>query len=70
MAKLDEEAKLFHFKTALADLEREWVEVNGQRWKPSQCYRLTEDPKRILYNVNCPAALKRKIEKLVRKYLT
>ena len=64
------EGALYKLRTDLADLDREWIEVKGRRMKPSQCYRLGTDPVHILYNSNCPEVLKKRIETLLKKYLS
>ena len=66
--ELDSE-KIYRLKMELAELEREWVKVGEREVKPSQCYRLSENPLRILYNADCPDSLKTRIEKLIRKHM-
>jgi hypothetical protein len=53
----------------LKDLDRELVEVDGVRLKPSQCYHFETDPAHILFNLNCPEALKERIQGLMTKWL-
>ncbi|MEO6613262.1 MAG: hypothetical protein ABIT05_15365 [Chitinophagaceae bacterium] len=53
----------------LKELDREMVDVDGTRLKPSQCYHFETDPAHMLFNLNCPEALKEKIQGLITKYL-
>lgn len=63
------EADLQQLRSALLDLDRELIDVDGIKLKPSQCYRLETDPAHVLFNTNCPQALKEKIQALLLKYL-
>jgi len=56
-------------KAELGELDRHFVEINGKRLKPSQCYRFVEDPAHILFNTNCPEGLKKKIQSILTKYI-
>ena len=56
-------------KTELGELDRHFVEIDGKRLKPSQCYRLGVDPAHILFNTNCPEGLRQKIQSILSKYL-
>jgi hypothetical protein len=49
-------------------LDREMVEVDGRKMKPSQCYHLSLDPVHILFNENCPADLKEKVNTILKRY--
>jgi hypothetical protein len=53
----------------LTELDREIVEIDGARFKPSQCYRLDIDPPHILFNTNCPDELKQKVQAILSKYI-
>jgi hypothetical protein len=53
----------------LKELDKDLVEVDGNRLKPSQCYHFETDPAHMLFNLNCPEALKEKIQGLLSKYL-
>jgi hypothetical protein len=55
-------------KEALSALEREWVQVDGIRMKPSQCYHFEMDPPHVLFNTNCPEDLKEKVESILTRY--
>jgi hypothetical protein len=52
----------------LAELDKELIEVNGRWMLPSQCYRVSNNLPHVLYNINCPDALKRKIQAIISKY--
>lgn len=55
-------------KEALEALEQEWVEVDGKRMKPSQCYHFEVEPLHVLFNTNCPDELKEKVETILSRY--
>jgi len=55
-------------RAELGELEREFVQVDGKRLKPSQCYRFNDDPVHVLFNTNCPDSLKKKINSIIAKY--
>ena len=55
-------------KADLGELERQFVNINGKKLKPSQCYRLNADPLHVLFNTNCPESLKEKIQSIISKY--
>ncbi|MBO9658634.1 MAG: hypothetical protein J7527_07390 [Chitinophagaceae bacterium] len=63
-----EEARLHLIKTELADIELEWVEIDGKKLKPSQCYKLLTDPVTILFNTNCPDSLRKRIQAIIARY--
>lgn len=58
-SKIDEE---------LAILDREPVLVEGLMLKPSQCYYVGKNPRHILFNTNCPGALRQKIEAIIARH--
>ncbi|MET0464805.1 MAG: hypothetical protein ABW007_16705 [Chitinophagaceae bacterium] len=69
MTPFFDEAKLGQLKVELDDLDREYVDVDGIKLKPSQCYRLETDPAHVLFNTNCPGQLKDRIQALLQKYM-
>lgn len=52
----------------LERLDETPVLLNNQLIKPSQCFRLSGNPPKVLYNTNCPDHLKEKIESILLKY--
>ena len=56
------------FQQELAELDKEMVEVEGKMLRPSQCYHVGIDPAHILFNTNCPIALKDKINAILARY--
>lgn len=52
----------------LMALDREAIEIDGARLKPSQCYRLEMNPPHVLFNINCPDELKQKLQSILSKY--
>jgi hypothetical protein len=60
---------LYQLKSDLADLDREWVDIDGAKLRPSQCYYLGADPLHILYNTNCPDELKQRVQSILSKYI-
>jgi hypothetical protein len=69
MTPLFDDAKLTQLKTELDELDREFVDVDGIKLKPSQCYRMETNPAHVLFNTNCPDSLKDRINALMVKYL-
>ncbi len=57
-------------KFELGELDRHFVEIDGKRLKPSQCYRFESDPAHLLFNTNCPEGLKAKVQAILSKYIT
>lgn len=55
-------------KAELGELDRDFVEIDGLKLKPSQCYRFDANPVHVLFNTNCPEGLKEKIQSIVSKY--
>ena len=53
----------------LKDLDKELVPVDGNLLKPSQCYHFETNPVHMLFNTNCPEALKQKIQAILAKHL-
>lgn len=56
-------------KAELGDLDRFYIEIDGKRLKPSQCYRFDVDPAHVLFNTNCPDELKKKVQSILSKYI-
>ncbi|MCW3116711.1 MAG: hypothetical protein JWM28_793 [Chitinophagaceae bacterium] len=52
----------------LENLDKEYVEMDGVRLKPSQCYRIANSSLHVIYNTNCPDSLKEKIQSILSKY--
>ena len=52
----------------LQELDKEILEINGKRLKPSQCYHFCFDPFHLLFNTNCPDSLKEKILSIFKRY--
>ena len=50
-------------------LDRELVDIEGKKLKPSQCYRFGVNPTHILFNTNCPDSVKVKVKAILNKYL-
>jgi hypothetical protein len=55
-------------KVELGELDLHFVEIDGIKLKPSQCYRFEADPAHILFNTNCPEDLKQQIQSIFSKY--
>jgi hypothetical protein len=55
-------------KAELVQLDREMVEADGIRLKPSQCYRFETDPPHVLFNTNCPEALRKKVQDIISRH--
>ena len=53
----------------LNELDNEVVEIDGTALKPSQCYHFETDPVHLLFNTNCPEALKQKVNAIIAKHL-
>ena len=56
-------------KAELTELDNSLIEIGGRQLKPSNCYYFEGNPAHILYNTNCPQALKEKIDRIILKYL-
>ena len=69
MSETNLETSVQQLKSALLDLDKEMVDIDGKKIKPSQCYRLETDPAHVLFNTNCPPSLKERVEALLTKYL-
>ena len=55
-------------KEELGELEQYFIDIDGKRLKPSQCYRFNHEPVHVLFNNNCPESLKKKINSIIAKY--
>ncbi len=49
-------------------LDEKPIILDGKLVKPSNCFRLSGNPPKVIYNTNCPDELKKKIEEIVSKY--
>jgi hypothetical protein len=56
-------------KAELMQLDRDLVEADGIRLKPSQCYRFETDPPHVLFNTNCPDALRQKVQDIISRHI-
>jgi hypothetical protein len=56
------------FQQELEALDKDTIEVDGKQLKPSQCYHIGIDPTHILFNTNCPATLKDRINAILERY--
>jgi hypothetical protein len=52
----------------LRELDKESVEFDGIRMKPSQCYTFSLSPPHVVFNTNCPDSLRQKVLAIFRKY--
>jgi hypothetical protein len=62
-------ANIDNLITELNDLDKDLVEIDGTVLKPSQCYHFETNPVHMLFNTNCPEALKQKIQAILAKHL-
>ncbi len=60
--------KLERIKAELSQLDRQMIEADGVRLKPSQCYHFEADPLHVLFNTNCPDELKQKVQAIIFKH--
>jgi len=56
-------------RAELDHLDEEMVRVDNRLLKPSQCYRVELDPVHVLFNTNCPDALRTKVQSILSKYI-
>jgi hypothetical protein len=49
-------------------LDEDLIMLDSQRIKASQCFRLSGNPPKVIYNTNCPDYLKQKIAAILLKY--
>jgi hypothetical protein len=55
-------------KAELQALDKDPIEVDGKKLRPSQCYRVSSDPGHILFNTNCPDSLRDKVNAILDRY--
>lgn len=55
--------------TALNELDRQLVMVDGRMMKPSQCFRYETAPLHYMFNTNCPEELKQQVEAIFKKHM-
>jgi hypothetical protein len=56
-------------KAELMQLDRDLVEADGIRLKPSQCYHFETNPLHVLFNTNCPDALRQKVQDIISRHI-
>jgi len=61
--KIDEK-----IKEELTQFDQEMVEIDGMSMKAGNCFHFSTDPVHLLFNTNCPEALKERVINIVRKY--
>ena len=61
--------ELEKIKAELMQLDRDLVEADGIRLKPSQCYRFETNPPHILFNTNCPDTLRQKVQDIISRHI-
>jgi len=52
----------------LKELDKEPVEFDGIRMKPSQCYTVSLNPPHVLFNTNCPDSIRDRVLAILSKY--
>lgn len=52
----------------LDTINREWRDIKASNLSASQCYHFETDPPHFLFNLNCPDALKKKLNEILYKY--
>ncbi len=52
----------------LDELNREWMNIEGNSLSAVQCYHLETNPPHFLFNANCPETLRQKLEFILHKY--
>ena len=62
--------RLNFIKNELEELDKELLELQGKKVKPSTCYYFESNPAHILFNTNCPDSLKEKIQGILHKYIS
>lgn len=50
-------------------LDSQSITLDGTTIKPSQCYHWESDPAHLLFNTNCPADLRKKLQEIISKYV-
>jgi hypothetical protein len=56
-------------KEELDIIDQEWVDVPGGKIEAGQCYHFESDPPHLLFNLNCPESLQKKLKDIISKYL-
>jgi hypothetical protein len=56
-------------RSELAVLDKDMIKVDGSTLRPSQCFRVEFDPVHVLFNTNCPDALREKVQSILDKYI-
>jgi hypothetical protein len=56
-------------KAELSELDRQMVDADGIQLKPSQCYHFESSPLHVLFNTNCPDALRQKVEDIISRHI-
>jgi len=57
-------------KAELTALDQEMVNADGIALKPSQCYHFESNPLHVLFNTNCPDALRQKVQDIISKHIS
>jgi hypothetical protein len=52
----------------LAALDADVIDIDGARFKPSECYVVSTDPVRISFHDHCPLLLRERIEAVVDRF--
>jgi hypothetical protein len=55
-------------KAELAELDKQEIEVDGIKLKPSECYHFDLSPNHVLFNTNCPDDLKKQVQNIISKH--
>ena len=55
-------------KADLAELDEHEIEIDGIKLRPSECYHFDVSPRHVLFNTNCPEALRNKVEAIIEKH--
>jgi len=67
-ARIDE-GLIEKLKAELTALDHYTVDVDGAKLRPSQCYHFDIDPVHVLFNTNCPDALRERVNSILSKYI-
>ncbi|NCI49967.1 hypothetical protein GWC95_08540 [Sediminibacterium roseum] len=52
----------------LAALDNQLIDINGTRFKPSDCYVVSTDPVRVSFHDHCPQLLRERIESVINRF--
>lgn len=55
-------------KHELRELDQHEIDADGVKLRPSECYRFELSPLHVLFNTNCPDALKEKVQAIIHKH--